>query len=256
MESLEHTYPGTIGYLVVPLLLNTWWSSEWHTPQWVIWKVTSSGPGILLQQTWVFSHDESLFTDMENLWHSSLAEPNKKKHEEREPKKFPTCAWIWWAPTALSHHVLHILCNPLGTLQIISPTSKACYRVELLLSTMLSMFVTNMDLSWKFAIFKFKAIQGRKMEMETPKRDLSIYLFINSCVFLLFWMLYQSIETNFLTCFCTTKPQDSSSCSLSDSNPISSSQLVDTQHTTDGIIPRLGNYLCNQCHSFWVPKNH
>ncbi len=31
---------------------------------------------------------------------------------------------------------------------------------------------------------------------------------------------------------------------------------VDTQHTTDGIIPKLGNYLCNQCHSFWVPKNH
>jgi hypothetical protein len=131
-------------------------------PTWVIWKVTSSGPGVLLQQTeetWVFSHDESLFTDMENLWHSSLAEPNKKKQasREKEPKKFPTgtCAWIWWAPTALSHHVLHILCNPLGTLQIISPTSKACYRVELLLSTILSMFVTNMDLSWNFALFTF-----------------------------------------------------------------------------------------------------
>jgi hypothetical protein len=160
---------------------------------------------------------------------SLTQQPSWTKQEEvsreREPKKFPTCAWIWWAPTALSHHVLHILCNPLGTLQIISPTSKACYRVELLLSTILSMFVTNVDLSWKFALFKFKAIQGRKMEMETPKRDLSIYLFINSCAFLVFWMLYQSIETNFLTCFCTTKPQDSSSCSLSDSNPISSSQL-------------------------------
>jgi len=108
-----------------------------------------------------------------------------------------------------------------------------------------------------FAFFKFKAIQGRKIEMETPKRDLSIYLFTSSCVFLLFWMLYQSIESNFLTCFCTTKPQDSSSCSLSDSNPIDFKQPVRlTQHTTDGIIPKLGNYLCNQCHSFWVPKNH
>jgi hypothetical protein len=90
MESLEHTYPGTIGYLAVPLSLNTWWRSEWHTPQWVIRKVTSSGPGILLQQTeetWVFSHDESLFTEMENLWHSSLAEPNKKKHQERERER-------------------------------------------------------------------------------------------------------------------------------------------------------------------------
>jgi len=117
-------------------------------------------------------------------WKSLTQQPSWTKQEEasreKEPIKFPTgtCAWIWWAPTALSHHVLHILCNPLGTLQIISPTSKACYRVELLLSTILSMFVTNMDLSWNFALFTFKAIQGRKIEMETPKRDISIYQFL------------------------------------------------------------------------------
>jgi hypothetical protein len=91
MQTLEHTYPGTIGYLVYPFLLNTHSTSAKHTPQWVIRKVTSSGPAILLQQTEteVMSHDQSLLTDMENLRHSSLASPNKKKHEERRETERP-----------------------------------------------------------------------------------------------------------------------------------------------------------------------
>jgi hypothetical protein len=90
MQSSEHTYPGTIGYWVVPSLLNTHSTSAEHTPQWVVQKLTSSGPGILLQQTEteVLSHDQSVLKDMENLRHSSLAAPNNK-HEERRERESP-----------------------------------------------------------------------------------------------------------------------------------------------------------------------